>query len=236
MTQNANQNGHGDEILDLMMRENDLFAVCTQFKPKWKKWNGKHRLCNATYMPKQAVKRPTKLDYICMSNRWKSMVINSKTRWGPSIHRFGQAFDHGLLSATWRWKTKRKKKTKARNYAALTENQSWPEFDTALRIKLQKEEEPRRYEKEPDNEALDNRYSRFTSCVYETIQEIVPERKWLKKNDRVVSQGTKALFEDRAKEYNQHPPSVDMKCHGCLSSLLPTQISDLEILGFTGGS
>ena len=30
MTKKANQNGHGDEILDLM-RENDLFAVCTQF-------------------------------------------------------------------------------------------------------------------------------------------------------------------------------------------------------------
>ena len=140
MTQNANQNGHGDEILDLM-RENDLFAVCTQFKPKRKKWNGKNRLCNATYMPKEAGKRPTKLDYICMSNRWKSMVINSKTRWGPSIHRFGQAFDHGLLSASWRWKTKRQRKKKARNYAAMTENQSWSEFDTALRIKLQQAED-----------------------------------------------------------------------------------------------
>ena len=35
MTKKANQNGHGDEILDLM-RENDLFAVCTQFKPRRK--------------------------------------------------------------------------------------------------------------------------------------------------------------------------------------------------------
>ena len=111
MTKKANQNGHGDEILDLM-RENDLFAVCTQFKPRRKKWDGKYRLCNATYMPKTRGKRPTKLDYICVSNRWKSMVTKTETRWGPSIHRFGQAFDHALLSATWRWKTKKQRKKK----------------------------------------------------------------------------------------------------------------------------
>ena len=159
-------------------------------------------------MPKAKGKRPTKLDYLCISNRWKSMVINTETRWGPSIHRFGQAFDHGLLSATWRWKTKRQRKKKARNYAAMTENQSWSEFDTALRIKLQQAEEPSRYDNEPEKTDMANRYANLTSCVYETIQEIVPERKWLKKNGRVVSQDTKALFESRAKEYQKEKPTA----------------------------
>ena len=90
-------NGHGEEFLDLM-RAYDLFAVDTLFKPARKAWgkDKKLRYCNATYMAKDAEKRPRKLDYICVSNRWKSMVKNAGTRWGPSLHRFGQKFDHGL--------------------------------------------------------------------------------------------------------------------------------------------
>ena len=42
MTTRANEKGHGDEILDLL-REFDLFAVDTLFKPKRKLWQGKYR-------------------------------------------------------------------------------------------------------------------------------------------------------------------------------------------------
>ena len=95
-------NGHGKDILELM-REFDLFAVDTLFKPARKAWGKDMRMryCNATYMAKDANRRPRKLDYILVANRWKSMVKNAGTRWGPSLHRFGQKFDHGLLSVTW---------------------------------------------------------------------------------------------------------------------------------------
>ena len=86
-------------------------------------------------------RRPTKLDYICVTNRWKSMVTHSEVKWGPSIHRFGQAFDHGLLSVTWRWKTKTEKKRKRPDFAAMSD-QDWPNFDENLRLKLQQKEEP----------------------------------------------------------------------------------------------
>ena len=100
-------NGHGEKILTLM-RSYDLFAVDTLFKAARKAWGEEKKMCycNATYMPKDANRRSRKLDYILVSNRWKSMVKNAGTRWGPSLHRFGQKFDHGLLSATWRWRTK----------------------------------------------------------------------------------------------------------------------------------
>ena len=45
----------------------------------------------------------------------------------------------------------------------------------------------------------------------ETIDELVPEKKWLKKNGRVVSQETKALFERRAKEYQKHKPTAERR-------------------------
>ena len=76
---------------------------------------------------------------------------------------------------------------------------------------MQQAEEPRRYVNEPAREVMGNRYSQMTSCVYETIQEIVSEHKWLKKNGRVVSQGTKALFEDRAKEYRKEKPTAEKR-------------------------
>ena len=220
MTERPNKNGHGDEILS-MMREHDLCAVDTYFKPAKKTWQGKQRRCNATYIPKGNQKRPTKLDYLCVSNRWKSMVLDCKVRWGPAIHRFGQQFDHGFLSVKWRWRTKRTKKTRRSDFATMTD-QSWPIFDEALRIKLQQRNEPRaktsnRMEGEVtgetdtgDNE-LANVFANITECVYETIKEIVPEKKWLKKNGRVVSQATKQLFERRANEYKRSKPTREQR-------------------------
>ena len=100
MTKNKDK-GHGEETLELM-REFDLFTVDTLFKPARKTWgkDEKLRYCNATHMAKNEERRPRKLDYMLVSNRWKSMVKNAGTRWGPSLHHFGQKFDHGLLSAT----------------------------------------------------------------------------------------------------------------------------------------
>ena len=168
-------------------------------------------------MPKEKGRRPRKLDYLCVSNRWKSMVLNSDVKWGPSIHRFGQQFDHGLLSAKWRWKTKATVKQKRFDFSAMT-NQSWPAFDEALRIKLQKEEEPRAnlnylkkdaqgVEEDKVTAELGKKYTRLTKCVYETIKEVVPEKAWIKKNGRVVTKETKKLFEDRSKEYDKNKPT-----------------------------
>ena len=78
MTEKPNKNGHGEEILSLL-REYDLCAVDTYFKPAKKRWQGKQRRCNATYIPKGKLKRPTKLDYLCVSNRWKSMIWTAKS-------------------------------------------------------------------------------------------------------------------------------------------------------------
>ena len=209
--------GHEEQMLDLM-RENDLFAVGTLFKPKKKMWGGKIRICNATYRSKEAGKRPRKLDYICVSNRWKSLMNNVEVRWGPSIHRFGKSFDHGFLSAIWRWKTSKKEKVQRSNFAAMT-SQSWPEFDTRLRIKLQKQEQPPKNEVgyEMSNETaetaqdLESEYAKLSKCVKETIDEIVPEKQWMRKNGRVVTQATRDLFEKRAKEYGKKPPSPDRR-------------------------
>ena len=53
MTKEPNK-GHGDKILDLM-RENDLFAVGTLFKPKKK--NGKANIADVTQLTCKKMKR-----------------------------------------------------------------------------------------------------------------------------------------------------------------------------------
>ena len=60
---------HDQQVLDIMTAQ-DLFAVETRFMPKTKLWSGKKLRCNATYMSKHTDRRPTKLDYFLVSNRW----------------------------------------------------------------------------------------------------------------------------------------------------------------------
>ena len=83
------------------------------------------------------------------------MVINAGTRWGPSLHRFGQKFDHGLLSATWRWKTKKTTRFETADFKAM-DSQSWRSFDRDLRIRTQELEETRVVEHGHNGHALLN--------------------------------------------------------------------------------
>ena len=45
------------------------------------------------------------IDYVFISNRWRSSITDNKVRWGPSIHRnkTGPA-DHALVECTWSWR------------------------------------------------------------------------------------------------------------------------------------
>ena len=101
-------------------------------------------------------------------------------------------------------------------------DQSWPTFDEELRIKLQQRNEPRAQasnrmpreetvETENEAEGLANEYADLTECVYETIKEIVSEKKWIKKNGRVVSEATKQLFERRTNEFKRAEPTREQR-------------------------
>ena len=100
MTKKHEDKGHDKALLDIMRSQN-LFAVETRFKPKAKMWAGRKRRCNATYMPKHVERRPTKLDYFLVSDRWKGMVTSAKTKWSAACHRFGSKFDHSLITIEW---------------------------------------------------------------------------------------------------------------------------------------
>lgn len=65
---NGNEDKDHDQQILTLLRRFDLFDVVdTRFKPPLKRWAGKSRRCNETYLPKHQGRRTTKLDYFFVS-------------------------------------------------------------------------------------------------------------------------------------------------------------------------
>lgn len=120
MTKHNEKKGHDQKLINLM-RQFDLFAVDTRFKPPRKSWfDGTSRRCNATYLSKHEGNRPTKLDYFLVLNKWQSSVISSETKWGASMERFDTKFDHALLTVRWAWRLRVEKRKPKPDYASMS--------------------------------------------------------------------------------------------------------------------
>ena len=115
------------------------------------------------------------------------------------MHRFGQKFDHGLLSATWHWKTRKAQRGETPDFKRMTD-QSWRTFDDHLRMKLQEkyatktkrpatsaatpvthETEKRKTEKTTESKCVDNlsvgeQHTKLTEAMREMTNEVVTKR------------------------------------------------------------
>ena len=69
----------------------------------------------------KAEKVGNQLDYIIVSNRWKSSINDCRPRWGPSIHRSldGEKGDHALVGCTWKWRLRMVKSEPVRDFSLL---------------------------------------------------------------------------------------------------------------------
>ena len=181
------------------MRQYDLFAIGTKFKPPQRIWSGKLRRCNATYLPKHEQRRPTKLDYCLVANRWKSSVDNCCVKWGTSLHRFGKKFDHELLSTTWSWRIRTEKTTPPPDYKAMTA-EMWADFDTALREHLIAGEGDMAVEVTETN--MEKHLDRLTEGFTHAIATKIPKKQKIKFDGREASTRTKALYDQRIRDYS----------------------------------
>ena len=197
--------GHGSRVLTFM-RSHDLFAVDSMFRPTRRYMfdqETKKRVCNATYLQKDGQLRPKKLDYFLVSNRWKSCVLDSKTNWVPSIHRFGKAFDHGLLSIKWKWRVKTDKSLVAKDFKSM-QNEDWHRFDEKLSEKLQSSSvQAEKNENEITTKCIDAQLKRMNNCIRSTIQECVANKKRLNDIKREISDRTRNLYEQRAAKFSK---------------------------------
>ena len=195
MTQKHETKGHDQSLLDLM-RKYELFAVDTKFKPKKKFWSNKQRLCNATYIPKHKGRRPTKLDYFLVSQRWQGSATASTTKWGAALHRFGSKFDHGLLAIEWTWRLRVSRSQPRPDFELMTP-EKWQEFDRRLEDRLR--QLPQNIE--ICEQGMGDHYDRLVASIQETVKEVVPPRKPHKFNGREVSAETKRLYDLRVRDF-----------------------------------
>jgi hypothetical protein len=99
-------NSAGKQLLQFM-RHNQLTAANTLFRPR------RHRRCrrnryahpgNVTYRPRGGKNGcDAQIDYVLVSQRWKSSVETCYVRWGPSLQlQAGNREDHGAVMMRWK--------------------------------------------------------------------------------------------------------------------------------------
>jgi exonuclease III len=198
----------GTEVMEIM-READLFAVSTAFQP----CKGS-ALGNATYISKVEGAAPTQLDYVLVSNRFKSGVSSCKVRWGPSIHRFGHRFDHGMIQGTFRFRVAAHKAIQgSTDWGALSDPETQSDFDRlyeeARGARPAKVDYWADLEPEACKEAAAELHSDITVAVT-AAKTAIPARS----TERVVrrwarSEETQKLFDQRERGLQSAPTGSD---------------------------
>ena len=120
-------------------------------------------------------------------------------KWDTSLHRFGKKFDHGLLSTTWSWRVRTEKSSPPPDYKSMTAAM-WADFDVALRERLVAGDDDMAAEvTEP---SMARHLDRMTKAIAQTIETKVPKKVKVKFDGREASAKTKALFDQRIRDYN----------------------------------
>ena len=201
MTRCNEKQGH-DQSLQSLMHQHDLFAADTKFRPEVSSWDGRRRVCNATYIPKHQGARPKKLDYFLVSNRWVSSVTRASVKWSSSRFRFGIKFDHALLAITWKWKVRAPNRQEKPDFRAMTEER-WVEFDDTLKKILIRDLQPVHMDVDPCSKAsMFDQYGHLAASIEETIDRVVPKTKRQKFLGRASSPTTQALRAERIRDFS----------------------------------
>ena len=146
------------------------------------------------------------LDYIMVSTRWKSCVTSCRSRWGPSIRRslHGVKSDHALVECEFKWRIRTVKTAKCKDYACLYKqtfdergeeirNQTLDFFDDEVRCKMIE----LRFDHELDNTT--QLYNKMCAAISHAVDTVLPDCVKQGGVKREVSEGTKALYDERVK-------------------------------------
>jgi hypothetical protein len=184
--------GNGKLLHDLMTEKN-LSAASTYFKPK----RGKRKLGNATYVmakTEDSKQPPAQIDYILVSKRWMSSVLDCKVEWSHAISRHGYRTDHGLIAMTFKQKiavpTKASKKP---DFSAFDDE------DTKIKYENDVSKHAADFSMPASKSETDEILKKLQYAVKEAIEDlpVLKVKKGVKRNS---SHETEEIFEQRARE------------------------------------
>ena len=147
-------------------------------------------------IPKPAVFTYHQLDYVLVSNRWKSCINNAKVNWSPSIHRnrhgktktrHGRA-DHALVEITWKWRLRAITQRPTKAWSALKQPSVAASFQAAT-AKLIKEDD------QLDTEQV---FEQLNSNILTAAKTTIPDKVYVPTKARGISERTRLLFEKRS--------------------------------------
>ena len=176
-----------------MLQRTKLVAISTYFQPA----RGKS---NATYLAKDPSYKPSQIDYIAVSSRWASSVVDSKVKWGVSCQRWGRHYDHGLVCCVLRLRVQNGKRGARRiDFSTL-------KSDAALRSaydsKVQSALSSRSANQSDPAESL----NALQESVSEAASAVLPTRKPTRFRKRHVSNRTKVLHQERERSFQAMSP------------------------------
>ena len=153
------------------------------------------------------------IDYVIVSSRWKSCVVNCRTRWQPAIHRdiHGERNDHALVHCIWKWRLRvtKSKPCKDLNYLFSQKKDEhgnpvskarMATFETAVEDKLEQ------LNFSASNDNATDMHSKICTAINHAIETTVPSRVVKQGAKREVSEATQKLFKDREKLRGQGSP------------------------------
>ena len=134
------------------------------------------------------------LDYIFVSNRWKSCVTDCKVDWAPAQHRdlHGERNDHAMVISKWTWRVRTVKGEPQKDFDVLIPNATnghdkatvdsyIQKFDAAVEEKLQQLEHSQALD-------ADRFYDNITTAIHHAIETVLPDKKRSSGVRRVVSE------------------------------------------------
>jgi len=189
----TNCNREGKTFRDMLQRLK-LVAISTFFQPS----RGKS---NATYLAKDPSYKPSQIDYIVVSSRWASSVVDSKVKWGVTCQRWGRHYDHGLVCCKLRMRVQRRKgSAKKIDYSTL-------ESDAALRSQYDSKVQSCLANRSVDQSDPAESLRVLQESVLEAAKAVLPTRKPAKLRKRHVSNRTRELHQERESRYQAMTPS-----------------------------
>ena len=212
-----------------LMQMYKLTAVSTFFQSARSK-------SNSTYMAKDSRYKPSQIDYVLVSSRWATSVMDCKVKWGIACQRWGRRYDNGLVSCLFSSRVKSNRNTEKRlDYSILKSDENIRTlFEESVQAILATQTHNL---KEPSASLV-----HLQKPVLTAANRIPPERQPVPFRKRLVSHRTRELFAKRQTDFQKlddherkaASKSISNWCREEYREYTDSVLNDMELAERTG--